>query len=183
MKEWNNWSVWAGSMSYTSLYTYSPMDSKEIKAVNPNQDILISWIHIGRTDAEAEAPILWPPDAKIWLIGKDPDAGKDWRQEKGTTEDKMVGWHYWLNRHEFEQTPGDGGGQGSLACCSPWSRKELDMTEWLNNISLWPPVGSTMVPGILSCQINICQLINYMYIAHTGICLYLLWGILPKLYS
>ena len=131
MKEWNNWSVWAGSMSYTSLYTYSPMDSKEIKAVNPNQDILISWIHIGRTDAEAEAPILWPPDAKIWLIGKDPDAGKDWRQEKGTTEDEMVGWHYWLNRHEFEQTPGDGGGQESLACCSPWSRKELDMTEWL----------------------------------------------------
>ena len=80
-----------------------------------------SWIVIGRTDAEAEAPILWPPDMKNWLLGKDPDAGKEWRQEKkGTTKDQMVGWHHWLNGHEFEQAPGDGEGQGSLACCSPW---------------------------------------------------------------
>ena len=93
-----------------------------------------SWIFIRRTDAEAETPILWPPDAKSWLIGKDPDAGKDWRQEeKGMTEDEMVGWHHWFNGHEFEQTPGNGEGQGSLACCSPWGRKELDMTEQLNN--------------------------------------------------
>ena len=79
------------------------------------------WIYIGRTDAEAEAPILWPPDAKSWLIGKDPDAGKDWGQgEKGMVEDEIVGWYHQLNGHEFEQTPGDRDGQGSLACCNPW---------------------------------------------------------------
>ena len=86
-----------------------------------------------RTDAEAEAPILWPPHAKSWLIWKDPDAGKDWRQEeKGTTEDEMVGWHHLLDGHEFEQALGVGDGQGSLACCSPWGHKKSDMTEWLN---------------------------------------------------
>ena len=93
-----------------------------------------SWIFIGRTDAEAEAPILGPPNVKNWPIGKDPDAGKDWRQEeKGTTEDKMVEWHHWLNGWEFEQAPGDDEGQGSLACCSPWGHKESDTTEQLNN--------------------------------------------------
>ena len=77
--------------------------------------------------------VLWPPDAKNWLIGKDPDAGKDWRQEeKGTTEDEMVGWHHWLNGHEFEQALGVGDGQGSLEYCTPWGRKELDTTKWLN---------------------------------------------------
>ena len=92
-----------------------------------------SWIFIGRTDAEAETPILWPPDAKNWLIGKDPGAGKNWRQEeKGTTEDETVGWHHWLSGYEFEQAPGVGDGEGSLACCSPWGRKESDTTEWLN---------------------------------------------------
>ena len=91
------------------------------------------WIFIGRTDAEAESPVLWPPDAKTWLIGKYPDAGNDGRQEeKGMTEDKMVGWHHWLNEHEFEQAPGVSDGQGSLACCSPWGCKESNMTEWLN---------------------------------------------------
>ena len=86
-----------------------------------------------RTDAEAEIPILWPPNAKNWLIGKDPDSGKDWRQEeKGTAENEMVGWHHRLNGLEFEQTPGVGDGQGGLACCSPWGCKELDTTEWLN---------------------------------------------------
>ena len=104
----------------------SPLDSKEIKPVNPkgNQP----WIFIERTDTEAEAPILWPPDTKSWLTGKDPDAGKDWRQEKGATKDETVGWHHWLNGHEFEQTLGDSEGQGSLVCCSPWGHKELDMT-------------------------------------------------------
>ena len=92
-----------------------------------------SWIFIGRTDAEAETPILWPPNAKNWLTGKDPDAEKDWRQqEKGTTENEMVGWHHWLNGHEFEQALGVGDGQACLACCSPWGRKELDTTEQLN---------------------------------------------------
>ena len=83
----------------------------------------------GRTDAKAETPILWLPDAKIWPIGKDPDAGKDWGQEeKGMTEDKMVGWHHWLNGHEFEETPRDSEGKGSLACSSSWGNKESDMT-------------------------------------------------------
>ena len=103
-----------------------PLDCKKIKPVNPKENQ--SWIFIGRTDAEAETPALWPPDAKNWLLGKDPDDGKDWRQEeKGTTEDEMVGWHHRLNGHEFEQTLGDGEGQGSLECCSPWGYKELDM--------------------------------------------------------
>ena len=110
----------------------SPSDRKEIKLVHPkgNQP----WIFIGRTDDEAEAPVFRPPNAKNWLIGRDPDAGEDWRQEeKGETEDEMVGWNHQLNRHEFEKIPGDGERQGSLACCSPWGGKEYDMTEWLNN--------------------------------------------------
>ena len=95
----------------------SPLDSK-IKTVNPKGNQL--WIFTGRTDAEAEAPLLWPPDAKSWLTRKGPGAGKDWQQEeKGTTEDEMVGWRHWLNGHEFEQAPGDSEGQGSLLCCSP----------------------------------------------------------------
>ena len=88
---------------------------------------------IGRTDAEVEAPILWPPDAKNWLLRKDPDAQKDGRQEeKGTTEDEIAGWYHRLNGHEFEQAPAVGDRQGSLACCSPWGHKESDTTEWLN---------------------------------------------------
>ena len=109
----------------------SPLDSKEMKPVHPKRNE--SWIFVGRTDGEAEIPILWPPDAKNWLIGKDPDAGKDWRrEEKGMTEDEMVGWHHWLNGHEFELTLGVCDGQGSLACCSPWGRKQSDTTERLN---------------------------------------------------
>ena len=109
----------------------SLLDCKEIQSVNlkGNQP----WIFIGRTDAEAETPILWPPDVKNWLTGKDPDTGKDWRQEeKGMTEDEMVGWYHWLSGHEFESTPGVGDGQGSLVCCSPWGHKESDTTEQLN---------------------------------------------------
>ena len=109
----------------------SPLDYKEIQPVSPKENQ--SWIFIGRTDAEAETPVLWPSDAKNWLIGKDPDAGQDWRwEEKGTTEDEMVGWHHRLTGHEFEEAPGVGDGQGSLACCSPWGCKEMDTTEWLN---------------------------------------------------
>ena len=93
-----------------------------------------SWIFIERTDAEVEAPILWPPDGKNWLVWKDPDAGKDWGQEKKRmTEDEMVGWHHWLNGHESEQAPGDGEAQGSRVCCSSCGCKEPNMTEWLNN--------------------------------------------------
>ena len=109
----------------------SPLKCKEILPVNPKGNQ--SWTFIGRTDAETETPILWPPDTKSWLIGKDPDAGKDWRQEeKGTTEDETVGWHHWHNGREFEQTPGNGEEQGSLVCRSPRGCKESDMTEWLN---------------------------------------------------
>ena len=107
----------------------SPLDCNEIKQVNPKRNQ--SWVFIGRTDAEAEAPILWCEELTHW---KRPDAGKDWRQEeKGMTEDEMVEWHHRLNGHEFEQAPGDGEGQGSLECCSPWDCKESDMAERLNN--------------------------------------------------
>ena len=109
----------------------SPLDCKEIQPVHPKGNQ--SWIFIGRTDAEAETPILWPPRAKSWLSGKDPDAGRDWGQEeKGMTEDEMARWHHRLHGHEFEWTPGVGDGQGGLACCGSWGRKEPDTTEWLN---------------------------------------------------
>ena len=109
----------------------SPQDCKDIQPVNPKGNQ--SWIFIGRTDAKAETPILRPPDGKNWLIWKDPDAGNDWKQEgKGTTEDEVIGWHHWLDGHEFEQALEVGDRQGSVACCSPWGCKESDMTEWLN---------------------------------------------------
>ena len=105
---------------------------EEFQPFNPKGNQ--SWIFTGRTDADAEAPILGLPDAKNWLIGKDLDAGQDWRhEEKGMSEDEMVGWHHWLNGHEFEQAFGVGDGQGGLVCCSPWGHKESDMTEWLKN--------------------------------------------------
>ena len=112
----------------------SPLDCKKIYPVNPKRNQ--SWIFIGRADVEAETPIVWPPDGKSWLTGKDPDAGKDWRQEKGRTEDEMVGRHHRLDGHEFEQAPGVGDGQGGLACCSPWGRTESDTTERLNRTEL-----------------------------------------------
>ena len=119
-KNWCFWNVLEKTFE-------SPSNCKEIKPVNPKGNQ--SWIFIGRTDAEAA--IFWPPDAKNWLIRKDPDAGKDWRQEeKGTTEDVMLGWHHWHDGHEFEQAPGVGG-QGSLECCSPWDPEESDrMSDW-----------------------------------------------------
>ena len=108
---------------------------KEIQPVHPKGDL--SWVFIGRTDVEAETPILGPPDAKSWLIWKDPDAGKDWGQEvKGMTEDEMVGWHHWLDGRGFGWTLGIGDGQGGLACCNSWGHKESDTTEWLNWIEL-----------------------------------------------
>ena len=123
-----NWCFWTVVLEKT---LESPLDCKEIQPVRPKGNQ--SWIFIGRTDAETETLILWRPDVKNWLIGKDPDAGKDWRrEEKGTTEDEMVGWHHRLDRHEFEWAPGVGDGQGSLVCCSPWGRKESDTIEWLN---------------------------------------------------
>ena len=123
-----NWCIWTVVLEKT---IENPLDCKEIKPVylKGNQ----AWIFMGRTDAEGETPILWPPNVKNWLIKKDPDAGKDWRQEeKGTTEDGMVEWHHWLDGHEFEQARGVGDGQRSLVSCSPWGVAELDTIERLN---------------------------------------------------
>ena len=121
-----NWCFWTVVLEKT---LESPLDCKEIKPVHPKGNQ--SWIFIGRTDAGVEAPILRPLDAKNWFIGKDPDAGKDWRKEKGMTEDEMVGWHHRLNGHEFVQAPGTGDGQGSLACCSSCGGKKSDtLSNW-----------------------------------------------------
>ena len=125
-----NWCFWTVVLEKT---LESPLDCKEIRPVNPKGNQ--SWTFIGRTGAEV--PVLWPPDVKNQPIGKDLDAGKDWRQdEKGMTEDEMVGWHHRLNGHESEWTPGVGDGQGGLVCCSPWSCKKSDTTERLNWIEL-----------------------------------------------
>ena len=124
----NNWCYWTVVLEKTFE---SPLDCKEVQPVHPKGDQ--SWVFIGRTDAEAETPILWPPHAKSWLIGKDPDAGRDWGQEeKGTTEDEMAGWHHRLYVHEFGWTLGVGDRQGGLVCCDSWGCKESDTTEWLN---------------------------------------------------
>ena len=124
----NNWCFWTVVLEKT---LGSHLNCKEIKPVHPKGNQY--WVFIGRTDAEAETPILWPCDVQNWLIWKHPDAGKDWRwEEKGTTEDEMVGWQHGLNGHEFQQTLGVGDGQRSLACYSPWGHKELDMIDWLN---------------------------------------------------
>ena len=123
-----NWCIWTVLLEKT---LEGPLHCKEFQPLylTGNQ----SWIFMGRTYAKAKTPVLWPSDAKNWLTRKDPDAGKDWRwEEKGTTEDKMGGWHHRLDGHEFEQAPGVSDEQGVLACCSPWSRKESDTTKWLN---------------------------------------------------
>ena len=123
-----NWCFWTVVLEKT---LQSPLDCKEIQLVYPKGNQ--SWVFTGRTDVEAETPILWPPHAKSWFIWKDPDAGKNWRrEEKGMTEDEMVGWHHQLNGHGFGWTLGAGDGQGGLACCSSWGRKESDTTERLN---------------------------------------------------
>ena len=137
-----NWFFWTMVLEET---LESPLDCKEIQLVTPKGNQ--SWIFTWRTDAEAETPILWPPDVNNCLIWKDPDAGKDWRQEgKGMTVDEMVGWYHQLDGHEFEQVPGGDDGQGSLVWCSPWGRKEWEMTErpkwtemniWYFSFSIW----------------------------------------------
>ena len=123
-----NWCFWSLVLEKT---LESSLGCKGIKPVNPKGNQ--SWIFIARTHAEAETPALWPPDANGWFIGKDPDTEKDWGQEeKGTTEDEMVGWHHQLDGHEFEKTAGVSDGHGGLVCCSPWGHKESDITEQLN---------------------------------------------------
>ena len=122
-----NWCFWMVVLEKT---LESPLDYKKIQPVHSKGDQ--PWDFFGRNDAKAETPGLWPPHAKSWLIGKDSDAGRDWGQEeKGTTEDEMAGWHHWFNGRESEWTPGVGDGQGGLACCNSWGRKESDTTERL----------------------------------------------------
>ena len=129
-----NWCFWTVVLEKT---LESPLDCKEIQQNHSKGDQ--SWVFIGRTDAKAETPVLWPPHAKSWLLGKDSDAGRDWGQEeKGTTEDEMAGWHHWLNGRVFAWTPGVGDGQGDLACCSPWGRKESTwLSNWTNWLTVW----------------------------------------------
>ena len=135
-----NWCFWTVVLEKT---LESPLDCKEIQPVHSKGDQ--SWVFFGRTDVKAETPILWPPHVKSWVIGKDPDSGRDWGQEeKGTTEDEMVGWHHQLNGHEFEWTLGVGDGQGGLVCCSSWGCKEWDTIEQLNWTELmlkWSPTS------------------------------------------
>ena len=138
-----NWCFWTVVLEKT---LESLLDCKEIKPVNPKGNQ--SWIFTGRTDAETETPILWPPNVKNWLIWKDPDTGKNWRQEKkGMTEDEMVGWNHWLDGQESEQAPGVGEGQGSLVCCSPWGCKQSDTTEPLN----WTEPARTLPESSQQC--------------------------------
>ena len=141
-----NWCFWTVVLEKT---LESSLDHKEIQSVNPKGNQ--SWAIIGRTDAKAETLMLWPPHVKSWLIGKDPDTGKDWWQEEnGTTEDDMVGWHHRLNGHEFEKTLGVGDGQGGLTCCSPWGCKESETTEWLNLTEL----GQALLEDQISEEVN-----------------------------
>ena len=147
-----NWCFWTVVLEKT---LESPLDSNEIQPIHPKGNH--SWIFIGRTDADPEAPILCLPDAKNWLIGKDPDAGKDWKQEeKGMTVDEMVGWHHRLDGHKFEQTPGVGNGQGTLACYSPWGCKKLDTTE-CPLLPALSPIPAYVVATILCHCISICS--------------------------
>ena len=143
----------------------SPLDCKKIQPVHPKGDQ--SWVFIGRTYIEAEMPILWLPiDVKNWLVWKDPDAGKDWRwEEKGTTEDELVGWHHKLNGHGFGWTPVVGDGQGGLVCCDSWGHKESDTTEWLNWTELnWP--------RLLSCYSSTLSLdVGYLFLVSSLILL------------
>ena len=136
-----NWCFWTVVLKKT---LESTLDCKEFQPVHTKDQ---TWVLIGRTDVEAETPILWPPHVKSWLIGKDPNAGKDWGQEeKGMTENEMAGWHHWLDGHGFRWTLGVGGGQGGLACCDSWCHKESDTTEWLNWTELnWLGVRATEV--------------------------------------
>ena len=142
-----NWCFWSVVLEKT---LESPLDCKEIQLVHSEGDQ--PWDSFGRNDAKAETPVLWPPHATSWLIGKDSDAGRDWEQEKGMIEDEMAGWHHWLDERESQRTQGVGDGQGSLSCCSPWGHKESDMTEWLN----WTESDTGLLWG-LSGKESTCQ--------------------------
>ena len=154
----------------------SPLDYREIQPVHPEEDQ--SWVFIGWSDVEAKAPVLWPPDAESWFIGKDPDAEKDWRQEeKGTTEDEMVGWHHWLNGHWFGWTLEVGDGQGGLVCCCSWGHKESDTTEQLNRTDLadstYQNVNETATEKFAKLIWNLRTSQKFSRLQHTKVgCLY-----------
>ena len=171
-----NWCFWTVVLEKT---LESPLDCKEIQPVHSEGDQ--PWVFFGRTDAKAETPILWPPQVKSWLIGKDRDAGRDWGQEeKLMTEHEMAGWHHQLDGHEFGWTPGVGDGQGGLVCCNSWGRKELDTTEWLNWTGLKHSVSFRCTAKWISYP--------YMYI-HSFLVSFLIqvtteyWVEFPVLYS
>ena len=146
-----NWCFWTMVLEKS---LESPLNCKEIQPVHAKENQ--SWVIIERTDVENETPILWPPDAKSWLIWKDPDTRKDWRQEeKGTTEDEMFGWHHLLNGHEFESTLGISDGQGGLACCTPWGHKELSTIEQLNWTD-WTNWDSILKSGDITMLTKVC---------------------------
>ena len=157
---WKNWCFWTVMLEKT---LERPLDCKEIQPVHSEVDQ--PWVFFGRNDVKAEAPVLWPPHAKSWLIGKDSDAGRDWGLEKGTTEDEMAGWHHWLDGHEFGWTLGVGNGQEGLACCDSWGRKESDTTEQLN----WTETNNIFVHiSLLSCLIISLGLISRNGIMESG---------------
>ena len=152
------WCFWTVVLEKT---LENPLDCKEFQPVHSEGDQ--PWDFFGRNDAKAETPVLWPPHVKSWLIGKDSDAGRDWGQEeKGTTEDEMAWWHHWLNRHESEWTPGVGDGQGGLACCDSWGRKESDTTERLNWTETLPIEKMCLVAHFYTVQPlqSICNIVT-----------------------
>ena len=157
-KAWvtKNWCFWTVVLEKT---LESPLDCKEIPPVHSEGDQ--PWDLFGGNDAKAETPVLWPPHVKSWLIGKDSEAGRDWGQEeKGMTEDEMAGWHHWLDGRESEWTPGAGDGEGGLACCDSWGRKELDTTERLNWTALnWTPFCEVVWRGI----VVLCQRFQFFF--------------------
>ena len=160
-----NWCFWTVVLKKT---LESPLECKEIQPVNSTGNQ--SWIFIGRTDAEAEAPILWPLVGNNWLIRKDLDAVKDWRQEeKGMTENEMVGWHHRLYGHESEQAPEVGDGQGGLACCSPWGHKELDITEWLDNDKLQSLFSTLISPSVFILFIDVLLKSSVVWLKNNSI--------------
>ena len=165
-----NWCFWTVVLEKT---LESPLDCKEIQPVHPKGDQF--WVFIGRTDVEAETPILWPPDTKSWHIGKDPDAGRDWRQEEmRMTEDEIAGWHHCLGGHEFGWTEGVSDGQGGLACCGSWGRKESDTTEWLS----WTELNSSMV-WLWIIKLDVCV---YFFLLLNKLCFYHLCYLFHWLY-
>ena len=157
-----NWCFWTVVLEKTLL---SPLDCKEIQPVHSEGDQ--PWDFFGRNDAKAETSVLWPPHAKSWLIGKDSDAGKDWEQEeKGMTEDEMVGWHHQLDGRESEWTPGDGDGQAGLACCNSWGRKESDTTEQLNWLTDWLTLSflcCSHLPMLLTPGYNVSETLSFHF--------------------